>query len=203
MTDPVKPMLPATYPNNAWEEVSGNYVSNSPAHRDPELLVMVVRQFQVATRPRYQRKMSKEGKVSTFCNIFVCDFTLAMMCHVPHWVFAPVTATSLGSAAAPQMHHVELNAYGTIQWIRERGPAEGWAAASAAQARAASLAGHPALVTWTNPQHWLASSHLAVCLPSPQGGPQMVAQSGYDCFESSPIGHGFGPLGPLEYWVHA
>jgi hypothetical protein len=192
----MSPAGPPVYPDNAWEQIRGRYISNSPDQRSPENLMLVAKQFDVVNRPRY-RPRPNGRRTNTYCNILVSDYTLAMCAAIPHWVDSPVAE----GFRSEHIGRVELSAYGTIKWLQEDGPMHGWYAANQDQARNAAGRGCPVVVTWENPMHWLSPSHMAVVLPSPDAD-LMIMQAGAVCIFNEPIKHGFGSAGPLEFWTH-
>jgi len=185
-------------PPQQWLPIVGA-IYNTVDNRSPDQLVLTLQQLDVAHAPRYQPQHQPGGAMRTYCNIYLWDATtvLCQQDQVPHWVDAV-------GAVGFQPNHVtrhELSALGCIEWMRESGASHGWSKVSPEEARMAAQHGRPACVFWENPTHYL-SSHVAMLLPSPDPGPQLIAQAGAECFFGHPLAAGFGSLGPLEYWTH-
>ncbi len=178
-------------PLEQWKPCA-DFEVNLPANRSPSALVSVLRQFSVERHPRYQRNAAMGA---TYCNIFLADGAAALGLEGPtHWWWS-------WSPECGSWRRLELSALATIGWLRNVGRERGWSTCTAAQAREHSRAGRPTCVVWENLAH--ASSHVAWLLPSPAGGPQLIAQSGAECLWAQPLARGFGSVSPLEYFTHA
>jgi hypothetical protein len=185
-------------PDEAWKPIK-DPIYNTVDHRSPDLLVLCLKQLDVEHVRRYQAQHPPGGSLRTFCNIYLWDATtvLCQQDQIPHWVDMVSTASFQDEHTVRQ----ELSALGCIEWTRQHGAEHGWTQASAEQARAAAHLGQPAYVLWANPTKYL-SSHVAMLLPSPDPGPQLIAQSGAECLWAQPLARGFGAAAPLEYWTH-
>lgn len=151
--------------------------------RSPECLRAVLKQFDVATNPRYAPNQMGLGE--TFCNIFVWDATRALECEVPHWCGNNGESLPVGKGK-------ELSAAGMIGWLRVFGSDNGWREVPLASARDRANGGFPVVVTWENPSP-SKSSHVAMLLPDADGQAR-IAQAGGSCFFDEPLERGFGRL---------
>jgi len=163
-------------------------ITSSPGGRSAGGLSRVIAQFQVATNPRYTQRDS-----NTFCNIFLWDVTRALGCEIPHWVLNGIsTPPGIGS---------ELNAVGTVAWMRTYGNQNGWRKVTEGEARGAASQGYPAVVLFAPP---VGIGHVAVLQPT-MSATTLIAQAGVSNFEKKPLSSGFGtrkePV--IEFWVHA
>jgi hypothetical protein len=157
---------------------------NRASVRSPLALLLAVAPLGVTGHPRYQSRFDpKTGKRSTYCNIFLWDATRLLHAEIPHY--------SEGR---------ELTARGMIDWLQGVGPSQGWRSCDGARAREHAGFGCPAAVVWRNPK--VGSSHVALLLPSPAAGPQLIAQAGSVCLFGAPLARGFGNAAPLEYFAH-
>jgi hypothetical protein len=89
---------------DVWKAVQAP-VQSREGKRSRDLLDQVIRQFAVATNPRY----SEDGPGRPRAHIFVWDVSRAMGCEVPHFVGAK-----------------ELTLAQTCDWLRHEGPMRGW-----------------------------------------------------------------------------
>jgi hypothetical protein len=166
---------------------------SAPQHRSAYNLVRVIEQFHVGTSGRYvPRDTSGDGKIDTHCDAFACDVALAM------GVVLPSEVLDSGDPAEAFKGR-ELNANGTIRWLRQHGPRYGWQQVTEGEARAAADQGRFAVATWLNVA---GSGHIAVLRPS-EGGHTMIAQAGRSCFEKGPLAQGFGGHSlECEFWAN-
>lgn len=168
-----------------WIPVLGS-IQSSVKNRSRELYEKVIKQFQVATNPRYT-KTAKD----TFCNIFARDVMLAMGAMLPQF---------FGKGADGKA--IELNANAMHEWLVKYGQAFGWRRVSAEQAQANANAGRPTLASWPNPSG--KSGHVAVIRPGaldPKLGPA-AAQAGKTNWDNKHIANGYGDIVPT-YWANA
>lgn len=177
----VRPWLPVT-----------PVIAGGPGNRSPELLELIIKQFRVATNPRY--RPNQQGRQETYCNIFVWDVTRALGCEIPHWVGA-------GGGPAPVGQGRELDANGIAAWLQEWGRDFGWRRVRDALALAEANAGRPAVAAWYNSG---GIGHVAVVRPgqahSIRGVP--IAQAGARNFDDGYLADGFGDRGPIAFYVH-
>lgn len=161
---------------------------SDPAHRSPDALLAVVRQFDVARSERYRpRVLFRPPHTDTFCNIFATDVALAMRVVLPHWVDDEGDPCAVG-------HGRELAVGGMVEWLEVYGPLHGWGESDEVGARTNAGTGGLSLVTWVD-------DHVAVLVPGPLGV-TTIAQAGASCFESGAVARGFGTHGPLRWWAH-
>lgn len=160
MTDAAHPVTPA--------------VSNQPGQRSVAVYENVLNQFAVEHNPRYvPRDSNGDGKIDTFCNIFVWDATKAMEAEIPHWVSPDGSPTAVGAKGAH-----ELNANGVARWLNSHGADYGWREVTAEEVQAAANEGKPAVVAWDSQSK--SAGHVAMVRPgtySDTTGPA-IAQSG-------------------------
>lgn len=186
---PTAPPPPPRLPE-PWRRAKPLFVCTAEC-RSLEHLHLAARQWDVERAARYQRRPGK-----TFCNIFLWDVTQALDCEIPH------EHPCFGSEVVPGYETwAELNATGAILWLRRFGPAHGWTECTEASARARANAGMPTVATWTNPDAH-HSSHVALVLPSPEGGPLHIAQAGLFNLYDVPIARGFGSFEPIVFFTH-
>lgn len=163
-------------------------VTSREGSRSAASTINVIRQFQVASNPRYTPRNGV-----TFCNIFVWDFTRAMGCEIPHWVGPLGLPVPVGKGS-------ELSANATVQWIATTGPSQGWQRVTELTARARAAQGYPTVVLWPNVG---GIGHVAVVYPAGYAA-TMIAQAGATNFENGALSKGFGsrkePL--LQFWTH-
>jgi hypothetical protein len=89
---------------DVWKAVQAP-VQSREGKRSRELLEQVIRQFAVATNPRY----GEDAPGRPRSHIFVWDVSRAMGCEIPHFVGAK-----------------ELTLAQTCDWLRHEGPMRGW-----------------------------------------------------------------------------
>lgn len=89
---------------DVWKAVQAP-VQSREGKRSRELLEQVIRQFAVATNPRY----GEDAPGKPRAHIFVWDVSRAMGCEIPHFVGAK-----------------ELTLAQTCDWLRHEGPMRGW-----------------------------------------------------------------------------
>ncbi|MEW5741230.1 MAG: hypothetical protein AB1938_20070 [Myxococcota bacterium] len=89
---------------DVWKAVQAP-VQSREGKRSRELLEQVIRQFAVATNPRY----GEDAPGRPRAHIFVWDVSRAMGCEIPHFVGAK-----------------ELTLAQTCDWLRHEGPMRGW-----------------------------------------------------------------------------
>jgi len=164
-------------PDDQWKPIEPDVVWDESS-RSAVALGAVLDSLNVETVKRYQ-----PGDGKTWCNVYVNDATLCLGCGVPHFA-------GLG----------ELNANGTIMWLRSAGRDHGWREVGEQTARAEALKGSPTIVAWENPH---GHGHLAMVRPSPEPGPIYIAQAGAVNHNLCTLSMGFGGAGPLAYFVHA
>lgn len=162
-------------------------------------LLLAVAPLAVTAHPRYQP--TKDGRA--FANVFIWDATRALVNdgdEVPLWRIEHV----LENGEAKEQPS-EFTALGMIGWLRSDGKARGWRTCAEGEARRRADAGCPTVATWMNPKFIDGKpqpSHLAILLPSPINGPQLIAQAGVECLFGAPIKRGFCDASPLEYYTH-
>ena len=160
-----------------------------PARCAP-ITLQVIQQFDVARNPLFQPERDGAGHiVATFCNLFVSAATAALGCPIPH--FVPIRF-DLGVGA---WLFRELSANATNDWLRlpSEGPKQGWKQVDITNARIQANAGRPTVASWKNPAPD-GPGHIAMVLPSPEGGPLLIAQAGAQCLFNASISAGFGQL---------
>lgn len=154
-----------------------------------DLLLSVVRQFEVASCPRYRPTPAGE----TWCNVFVWDVTRALDAEIPHWV------TEDDLPAQPGHGHHELTADGIQTWLdSEVGRSARWERTDEDGARAATSGGSPVVAGWRNGH---THGHVAVVLPSSPDSPLLVAHAGVSPAFCVPLAQAFGPR-PVTFWRH-
>lgn len=151
-------------------------VYSHPDHRDAMASKLVLEQFHVEKSPRYQ---PRDGL--TFCNIFMWDWSIAMMAELPHFVAGK-----------------ELVINRTIERLRA-GEEKGWHSCLPEDAHACAKTGMPAIATWYNARG--GPGHVAVIEPEKK---LTVAQAGRICGRGLSLSAAFGGqrLGSLEFWFH-
>jgi hypothetical protein len=183
-----------------WQPVVFDRINRADA-RSPSNLLLAVAPLAVNAHPRYHPKIDeKTGVKSTWCNIFLWDATSALDAEIPH--FYPEHILEGGKV---KQQRGEFTALGMIGWLKREGPAQGWRSCTEAEARRRADVGFPTVVTWMNPKFSGGKpqpSHVALLLPSPINGPQLIAQAGAECLFGAPIERGFGDAKPLEYYTH-
>lgn len=161
-------------------------LTNDSSSRSPEALRAVLAQFNVESSPRYQPKRGADGKLTTFCNIFMWDATRALMAEIPHWV-------------GEEGDRRELNCNNTLGWLELHGPAAGWRETKDPLVAAAHASnGGPAIVIWRNPSG--GPGHVAMLLPS-SGTEVRIAQAGARCLFDVPLDE-FGVVHGRRYFTH-
>jgi LysM repeat protein len=133
--DPAPPTQPGPYDGShpapgttdpgAWRPVHPPMTS-TPSDRSPSRYAQVVNQFAVGNNPRYA--VGHQGRGETYCNIFVWDVTSAMGAQIPHWVGSNGEPVGVGKGH-------ELDANGTVDWLRRYGGSNGWQRVSAEEAQ--------------------------------------------------------------------
>lgn len=163
-------------------------VFSSVGARSAEAARRVIAALQVATNSRYT---PRDG--TTFCNIFVWDYSRAMGCEIPHWVGPNGISVPVGMGS-------ELSANGVARWLVAHGGREGWQRVTELTARARAAQGYPTIVTWDNVG---GIGHQAALYPAGYAA-TMIAQAGANNFEQGALSKGFGnrkePL--LQFWTH-
>lgn len=192
---PVLPAGPVGANIDPWLPVRAP-VTSEPGRRAAALYELVIKQFQVATNPRY--RAGQQGAGETYCNIALWDITMALGCSIPHWVDGRGNPAGPG---APDARETDANA--VCRWLQEHGPRYGWSSCTAEEAQAAANAGRPAVATW-----WAHEppyiGHVAVVRPGqldPQRGPA-IAQAGGRNFDDGYLVDGFGQRGPVLFYQH-
>ena len=171
------------------QEIVPKYM-NKPGSRDPDAYSKVLHQFDVTTNERY-KKVVRNGKTLTWCNIFVWDVTIAMGCEIPHY-YNPNTGEKTASRVSGE--YLEMTADRMANWLRDFGPSNGWEKISASDAQKFANEGYPVVVAAPG------GGHVAMVCPSRAEGP-MITQAGANNFEEKPVKNGFGSL-TVEYYVH-
>jgi hypothetical protein len=166
---------------DAWEPIDAK-VTSCPHCRSQDRYREVLSQFNVKTNPRYTARPDAQGRLQTYCNIFVADATKALGCEIDHWW--------LGK---------ELNANAVHDWLEKIGSSYGWIVCDGYRAVLAATQGHPAVVVWKNPQG--GSGHVAMVLPS-TGQEIRIAQAGRNNLFDAPLKDGFGNVAPLKFYYH-
>lgn len=182
-------------PLEQWRPVVHDRINRADA-RSPANLLLAVAPLAVTAHPRYQP--TKDGR--TWCNIFLWDATSALDAEIPHWYVEHVLE---GGKVADKRG--EFSALGVIGWLKREGPSNGWRSCTESEARRRANFGFPTVATWMNPKFSGGRplpSHVALLLPSPVDGPQLIAQAGAECLFGAPIERGFGDAKPLEYFTH-
>jgi hypothetical protein len=160
-------------PDEQYKTITPDVIGDE-AHRSASILSAVLDSLNVETVARYQPTKGK-----TWCNIVINDATRCLGCEVPHWA-------GMG----------ELNANGTIIWIRTNGALIGWREVGEQTARAEALMGHPSIAGWENAH---GHGHLAMVRPSPEPGPIYICQAGATNHNCCTITAGFGKLSVIFF----
>jgi hypothetical protein len=169
---------------------SGSSYRNSVTYRS------VAEQFGLDVHPRW-----KPSPGTTWCNLFLADFTRACGCEVPReiggvylralhqilWLRGELRRSDLSSGKPAELYPLQ-------------GAHHGWAQVDELGARSRADRGMPTVATWINPVR-TASSHVAAVMPS-SGGATYIAQAGARCFAYGPLAAGFGDLRPLQFFTH-
>lgn len=164
---------------------------SSPDARAAEHTRRVLEQFEVATHPRYRAIPNQTtGRLDTWCNIFLWDFTRAMCCEIPHWVDENGRGADVGRGR-------ELSANGQAEWLERHGIENGWLRCPTIDAELRACLGYPTIAVWKSPA---GPGHVAVVTPTAPG--LHIAQAGARNFEDEPITRGFGAH-PFQLWTHA
>jgi len=176
-------VLPFALTVDAWYPVTAELTSGSSA-RSREIYEKVIAQFEVTRNPRYKTKVGANGKILTWCNIFVWDCTRNMCAEIPFWWMGK-----------------EQRANDMIHWLNgANGAAHGWRKELTPEAaRVSALAGRPTVATWKNPVA-LLPGHMAMVLPD--SNDLVIAQAGQDNFDRCRLNVGFGTK-PVVFWSHA
>jgi len=180
---------PGTAEINAALPVDAPFKGDS-ANRTPEIYDNVINQFAVEKNPRYSaRDTNGDGKLDTFCNIFVWDVTRAMGSELPHWV-----DSKTGAPTGVSRHSFELNPDGVVTWLHDYGTSYGWRNVSEREAQGLANKGHATLA--------VGGGHMAIVRPGEINinGPA-TAQAGKHNFNQKHMRNGFGSIQP-EYWVN-
>ena len=196
--------------------------------RTPEVLRLIVKQFDVERNPRYARSVG-----ATWCNIFLWDVTRALCPPidldkpvgeaVPHWIEVariltgeivdtehegdPCELPSPSQAHedwAPRIKRIELTANGQVDWLERHGARFGWSPVERPMAADLANAGQPVAVVWANKTVTgkdAGPGHVAICLP-PVDGQIRIAQAGGSNFYDEPLERGFARL-PVKFFAHA
>ncbi|EGO62372.1 hypothetical protein, partial [Acetonema longum] len=135
---------------DAWLPTDPIY-TNSEGNRSRENYILGIEQFNVTSNDRYTPY--KLGKGDTYCNIYVSDVTQAMGAPIPHWVnqdlepqFMPIGLNSDERIEWMEARD-ELNAYGVINWLQVKGPANGWQRVDGMTAQDRANKGYPTVAT--------------------------------------------------------
>jgi hypothetical protein len=125
-----------------------------------------------------------QGRLITYCNVFVSDCTRAFACEIPHW-----------------WHGKEQTANENIGWLNSgHGALHGWVKnIDETGARVSALVGRPTVAVWRNPNPNIPG-HMAMVLPDHDA--LVIAQAGRENFERCRLNVGFGDR-PVEFWSHA
>lgn len=180
-----------------WEPFPHTF-ANSVNARDPAALLVVLKQFEVATNPRFTpRDLNADGTQETFCNVFTSDFTLAMSKPIPHTVDANGNPVPLRDPVTGKRNRkaIELTANATARWLERHGARHGWRPCTELAARENANQGRPTVAVW---EHHGGIGHIAPVIPGP-AGQTTIAQAGAVCFESGPLKRGFGNIVPKFY----
>jgi spore coat assembly protein SafA len=170
-------------------------VRGDPSNRNRNRYEEVIRQFGVASNPRYaQRDSNKDGTTDTFCNIYVWDVSKAMGAEIPHWVDGKSAPAEPGAKGA-----WEMNANATVDWLKNHGGENGWRQVTADEAQARANDGNPTVAVWKNPG---GIGHVGMIRPGEvtEKGPAL-AQAGATNFDDKQVQDGFGGRTP-QYWTH-
>lgn len=170
-------------PGEQWLPCSPDLTSGTLC-RGPDILLRIVKQFDVENAARYQAQRDGNGKIlRTWCNIFGGDVRGALGVSAPlHWWLAG-----------------ELRANDLIGWLAQHAVNYGWRSVDEQGARTWASTGYPVVAAWFNPY---GEGHEAIVLPSPADGPTMIAQAGATNFVSGPLERGFALYKPV-FWSHA
>lgn len=186
-------------------------ILNGPESRSAANQELVICQFGVATHPRYQPIPPQPAVPATatapaipakgwttYCNIFVWDYTSAMQAAIPHYVNKVTRDPSVWGKDSD-----ELDANEVYEWLRDHGSRFGWMKAIEAEARKAAILGKPVVSTWKNPTG--RSGHIQA-IKAPRRGDLVdatyAAQAGITCFEHALMAKGFDKIKP-DFYVHA
>jgi hypothetical protein len=174
------------------------YISSDTTNRSTDLLMRVIRQFNVVSNPRYT-----PANGLTYCNIFAWDVTSALGAEIPHWTY------SNGDIAAPFATGAsEMTANATVTWLANNGARYGWTKVTASQAQTNANQGKPAIAIWKNPTG--ASGHVAAVRYDTTSfdatrGPA-IAQAGATNTEFTYVKNSFTTgfaAGTVQYWMHS
>lgn len=151
-----------------------------PDFRDGHTSAAMQFLFAVNKSPRYQPQ-KVDGRLITFCNIFLWDWSISMCAEIPHFVDGK---------------EMVINA--TIDRLRT-GKEDGWRDCGQDDAHAMAKTGMPVIVTWYNPHR--GPGHVAVVEPEKR---LTVAQAGRICGYGLSLSAAFGAqrLSSLQYWYH-
>ncbi|HYG58775.1 MAG TPA: hypothetical protein VD902_12020, partial [Symbiobacteriaceae bacterium] len=157
-------------------------------NRSAALYDDIINQFAVGTNPRYaKRDLNQDGRIDTFCNIFVWDVTSAMGAEIPH-----------------KVGDDELDANETCDWLANQGPANGWRAVFAEEAQAFANEGLPVVAAWDSGGR--GAGHVAIVRPGEydQAAGPRIAQAGGTNFNDGTVAVGFGKssMADVKYYVH-
>lgn len=166
-------------PDRQFQRIIPPYYS-VPDFRDGSTSSAMLALFAVDKSPRYQPQ-NVDGRVITFCNIFMWDWSIAMRAELPHFVDGK-----------------ELVINQTIDRLRS-GKEDGWHDCGQDDAHAMAKTGMPVIVTWYNPNR--GPGHVAVVEPEKK---LTVAQAGRICGYGLSLSAAFGAqrLSSLQYWYH-
>jgi hypothetical protein len=155
---------------------------NTASNRNERELEAVIEQFHVNTAERYRKRdIDGNGRLDTFCNIFVSDVTAALCAPIPHRLNA-------------EWQNVAANA----RWLRSG--RNGWMEASAEFAQDRADLGHPSVAVYDPIS---GNGHIAILRPS-RGRPGVwIAQAGGINFLSGRLEQGFGKYTPhVRFYTH-
>lgn len=160
-------------PYDAWLPVKPTY-TNAAGSRSADAYNRAIDQFNVKTNGRYTP--FKRNRGDTYCNIFAWDVSIAMGAEIAHWVGA--------DGKTPRDNNTgrrELNAGGTLNWLKKYGEDFGWrTVTSAKEAQSRANEGYPTVGA--------SDGHIIVVRPetkswtfSSKQGP-VIAQAGSSNF---------------------
>ncbi len=167
-----QPWLPLTPP-----------LTSGSSCRTPDLLDRVVGQFGLDHGKRWA-KLVENGRVDTYCNIWLNDVTRALGCEIPRWWQRGVKL-------------VELSANDQVRWLKREGLQHGWRSCSVTEAQSRANLGYPAVPTWLNPEvhpetKREQSGHVGAFVPDQGKAGLWIAQAGLTNFSRGTLSSGFG-----------
>lgn len=140
---------------------------NYEGQRSADALNIIIDQFDVENRNRYQRTST-----STFCNIFAWDVTSAMQAELPHWIRRDNNMLYQYDFKKSYSQNAEtarkLNVNNTVDWLKNNADDIGYSECTAKEAQHAANRGEVAVTLWKNPNS-TKSGHIQVVRPTPNG----------------------------------